>query len=390
MISKEEALKLANSLGLRPDTVEKDYVLGWMLHGIYANPQLKNKWTFKGGTSLKKCFFETFRFSEDLDFTISEKIHLDGDFLLKNFHKIADFIYEQTGIEFDKSQFKFKIIDKENGNKYAQGKIYFNGPLRRKNNYATIKLDLTNDEVLVLKPVKKEVHHPYSDKPNSGISINCYAFEEIIAEKIRALAQRIRPRDLYDVVHFFRNRQLISNPQLVYNVLQKKCRFKKIDVPNFETIRDHEKIDELEPQWANMLKHQLPQLPSMESFWNDLEPFFEWLKGNIQEKKLTFVSGQDETVFHLGRISSANSVNSMLYRIQFAAANRVCIELFYSNKLRTIEPISFRQAKNGDRVFYGFEREKNQIKSFSLEKIQSVDVTNIPYTENKKYPVEIT
>ena len=131
---------------MRPDTVEKDYILGWMLYGIYANQQLKDKWIFKGGTSLKKCFFETFRFSEDLDFTISEKEHLDGGFLLKNFHEVTDFIYEYTGIEFDKSQFKFKIIDKENGNKFAQVKIHFNGPLRRKKGYATIKLDLTNDE----------------------------------------------------------------------------------------------------------------------------------------------------------------------------------------------------------------------------------------------------
>ena len=38
-------------------------------------------------------------------------------------------------------------------------------------------------KILVLEPVKKEVHHPYSDKPDSGISINCYAFEEVIAEK---------------------------------------------------------------------------------------------------------------------------------------------------------------------------------------------------------------
>ena len=31
MIEKNEVLKLAHLLNLRPDTVEKDYVLGWML-----------------------------------------------------------------------------------------------------------------------------------------------------------------------------------------------------------------------------------------------------------------------------------------------------------------------------------------------------------------------
>ena len=95
--------------------------------------------------------------------------------------------------------------------------------MRRKVKYASIKLDLTNDEILVLDTVKKKIHHPYSDEPPTGIMATCYAFEEVIAEKIRALVQRARPRDLYDVVHFFRNRNMISKPQLIYDVLEKKC-----------------------------------------------------------------------------------------------------------------------------------------------------------------------
>ena len=39
-------------------------------------------------------------------------------------------------------------------------------------------------------------------------------------------------------------------------------------------------------------------------------------------------------------------------------------------------------------LFYGFHREDNKTKAFSIGRIQSVDVTNIPYTE--KYRVEIT
>jgi len=70
MIEKNEILSIARNLSLRPDTVEKDYVLGWMLWGISQNKFAKN-WAFKGGTSLKKCFFETFRFSEDLDYTLT-------------------------------------------------------------------------------------------------------------------------------------------------------------------------------------------------------------------------------------------------------------------------------------------------------------------------------
>ena len=280
MIEKREVLDKAAEFSLSPDTVEKDYVLGWMLHGISKQSETK-QWAFKGGTSLKKCFFETFRFSEDLDFTLKSNEQMSQDFLLDCFREIAAEVSDETGIEFFPDDFKFKVIDKGNGNFSSQGKVHYNGPLRRTRGVATIKLDLTTDEILVLDTVNQTVFHPYSDEPAEKIHANCYAFEEVVAEKIRALAQRIRPRDLYDVVHFFRNRNMIENPQLVCKVLQKKCDFKAIEFPTFEYIQNHEKLDELEPQWEHMLAHQLPALPPMESFWNDLEPFFDWLAGQL-------------------------------------------------------------------------------------------------------------
>lgn len=66
MIEKQEISELARELSLDLHVVEKDYVLGWLLAGIAANPELSNGWIFKGGTCLKKCYFETYRFSEDL------------------------------------------------------------------------------------------------------------------------------------------------------------------------------------------------------------------------------------------------------------------------------------------------------------------------------------
>ncbi len=387
MIEKNEILKMAAGLDLNPDTVEKDYVLGWMLFGINQYREISN-WAFKGGTSLKKCFFETFRFSEDLDFTLSEQSQLTESFLLKIFIEITDFLSEEAGIIFFKDRFKFKIIDKGNGKYSAQGKIHYNGPLRRKQKVASIKLDLTTDEIVILSTVKMKVHHPFTDEPSQGIYANCYAFEEIVAEKIRALAQRARPRDLYDVIHFFRNRKLIENPTLVYNVLQKKCSYKKIETPTFQHIEEHEKLDELEPQWKFMLAHQLSHLPTFESFWNELSPFFDWLIGQLYEKKLVSISTKDEQVFHAGRIGHAHSTNFPLHKIQFAAANRVCIKLRYKSKTRTIEPISFRTSSTGNRLFYGFEREANHPKAYSISKIQSIEITNISYSE--KYPVEIS
>lgn len=81
MIDRREILSIAQQTSLTPHVIEKDYVLGWMLAGIYAHDELADSWLFKGGTCLKKCFFETYRFSEDLDFTLRNEAHLDEAFL---------------------------------------------------------------------------------------------------------------------------------------------------------------------------------------------------------------------------------------------------------------------------------------------------------------------
>ena len=63
---------------LTPHVVEKDYVLGWMLAGIYAHEELAESW-IQGRHLSKKCFFETYRF-KDLDFTLRDEAQIDETF----------------------------------------------------------------------------------------------------------------------------------------------------------------------------------------------------------------------------------------------------------------------------------------------------------------------
>jgi predicted nucleotidyltransferase component of viral defense system len=72
VIRKQDILDRAAEWNLRPEVVEKDYVLGWLLAALPMADGARG-WIFKGGTCIKKCYFETYRFSEDLDFTV-----LDG------------------------------------------------------------------------------------------------------------------------------------------------------------------------------------------------------------------------------------------------------------------------------------------------------------------------
>lgn len=45
MIDRQEILELAREFGLTPNVVEKDYVLGWVLAGIFNHPALRLVWS---------------------------------------------------------------------------------------------------------------------------------------------------------------------------------------------------------------------------------------------------------------------------------------------------------------------------------------------------------
>jgi predicted nucleotidyltransferase component of viral defense system len=93
VIDAREIVELAGELSLRPEIVEKDYVLGWVLAGIAAHAELSASWVFKGGTCLKKAYFETYRFSEDLDFTVLRREQLDENLLLRALGEVAAWVY---------------------------------------------------------------------------------------------------------------------------------------------------------------------------------------------------------------------------------------------------------------------------------------------------------
>ena len=74
---------------------------------------------------------------------------------------------------------------------------------------AGVQVDLTADEVLVHN-LMRQIGHQYSDAPLPVDGVSCYSITELFAEKLRALSERCRPRDLYDVVHMHRHPDLVG------------------------------------------------------------------------------------------------------------------------------------------------------------------------------------
>ena len=208
MIDKREILETASALGLLPNVVEKGYVLGWLLAGINAHPDLTASWVFKGGTCLKKCYFETYRFSEDLDFTLRDESQLEEGFLRRVLGEVIAWVADESGLVMPAEQLSFDIYVNPRQRPSCPCKVGYRGPVSPASNaggWPKIKLDLRADEKPVLPSVRREVFHPCTDRPEQGMWINSYAYEEAFGEKVRALGERTRPRDLYDVVNLYRH-----------------------------------------------------------------------------------------------------------------------------------------------------------------------------------------
>ena len=285
MIKKKEILDKTEITNLNPHIIEKDYALGWLLAGIFAHKEIGSQWLFKGGTCLKKCHFETYRFSEDLDFTLKKKSHLDVQFLKNVFSEVSEWIYQKTGLEFPHNLQDFEIYESPQGRLNCQGKLSYQGPVSpRSGGFPRIKLDLTADEKVVLAPVQKQVCHPYSDCPKDGIKIIAYVYEETFAEKIRALSERASPRDLYDVIHLYRNIETDLKASHLQKALKQKCEFRGMPTPKINDILKHK--SKLKGAWYEMLAHQLPYLPPIDSFLQVLPDVFKWLEeGKSREEK---------------------------------------------------------------------------------------------------------
>ncbi len=393
MINRQEILDFSREFGLRPDIVEKDYVLGWLLAGISNHKELFSTWAFKGGTCLKKCFFETYRFSEDLDFTIIDLQHFSADFLSATFVEISEWIYEETGIELPKELIRFDIYTNQRGKLSAEGRISYRGPLQLspRRDLPRIKLDLTNDEILVLEPESHELHHPYSDTREESTYVRCYKFEELFAEKLRALAERLRPRDLYDVIHLYRHADENTDRALILSTLKKKCEFKGIQIPTIESLEKNPERSELQAEWENMLGHQLPTLPPFDQFWNELPVAFKWLYQTVE--KIVFppmprMGIAVDEAWTPPTLASVWHTSTPLEIVRFAAANQLCVDLIYNGSHRLIEPYSLRTTRDGNLLLYAVKHFTGEDRSYRVDRIQNATVTTTPFTP--RYTIELT
>lgn len=267
MISAGEVKREAGRQGVALDTVEKDYVLGWLLWGISHSRILQRKLVFRGGTAIRKAYFKNeFRYSEDLDF--SAGIAIDEQTLKAEMENACAGIVEKTGMQLRLTD--FEKVHERSGRSSFQARVQFNGPLQRRQQVLPkVRIDFDFDEIIVFRPETRAVFHPYSDKP--AVKMATYSLQEICAEKLRTVLQRPWARHFFDAWFLLaKHRNSVDAAQLKKAFIQ-KCRYKDVA---FESVSDFFRKNLLQKHrrdWDASLRHLVASLPPFDQVASELQ-----------------------------------------------------------------------------------------------------------------------
>ena len=267
MIPQRNISLLANRLAkeggrrFQESVLERDYCLAWFLAAL-AESDLKQVLGFKGGTALKRCYFEDYRFSEDLDFTLTEPMTFEE--LVKRLESIYAAVYDASGIVF-----KFDREDRQTHENSYTFYLKYEGPLPTGNN---VKVDVTVRESLAFPLIERPVlrgYEEFADVPADRL-IRVYSLEEIATEKTLALADRARnePRDLFDLWHLTSGEGLDLGP--LAGAMRQKLEFRGKPCEGIaDAIRNKEA--RLKALWSKRLAYQMTTLPEFDDVFRAVQ-----------------------------------------------------------------------------------------------------------------------
>lgn len=260
--------RLARAGGRRiPETVlERDYCLAWFLAGLSHSP-LRNVLAFKGGTALKRCYFGQYRFSEDLDFTLVKPAPLET--VLAELEKICAEVKNASGIII-----RYAREDRKSHQNSHTFYLAYEGPLPGMT-AKEVKVDITIEERIVLplqeRPVLKG-YEEYEDLPDDA-TILVYSLEEILTEKVVALADRARnePRDLYDVWYLTELEKMDLSALIPEITAKLEFRDRGLDGMGEEFGKKEARLKKL---WQMRLANQMAELPHFEEVYRSVQRTF--------------------------------------------------------------------------------------------------------------------
>lgn len=236
MIPRGHFTRIADKQDVDAKTVERDYVLAHVLGAIGLQPR-SHGLVFKGGTALRLCYFEDYRYSADLDFSLHEAT--DPREALAVVKTALQELTQRIGFPH------IALTEDERHIEYV-------GPLGKQRD---LKLDIATDE-LVKETATLPLLARYQDQPDAQVGI--YTLHEIAAEKLRCVIQRLQARDLFDLNELFVINAL--DVEEIWPAFEQKALHKGIDPERFGQTFE-KRMPQWKARWESEISEHLASDP---------------------------------------------------------------------------------------------------------------------------------
>jgi predicted nucleotidyltransferase component of viral defense system len=164
--------------------IEQDLILSRAIVDIFSDPYLAEKLVFRGGTALHKLFLKpSMRYSEDIDLVQSTQ---------ESIGEVMSHLRKRIDPWFGKPQYK-QTAGRVTFTYKFESEIIPIKPMK-------VKIEINTREhfsVLGLEKMPFQVSSPWF---TGKCEVNVHAVEELLGTKLRALYQRRKGRDLFDLV----------------------------------------------------------------------------------------------------------------------------------------------------------------------------------------------
>jgi predicted nucleotidyltransferase component of viral defense system len=381
MISPDELREQAAVYDLNEADIQRDYVFGWLIAGIYRASNLGDIAILKGGNALRKAYFPGTRFSDDLDFSTAQG--LDSEMLLRELNGVCDFAQEATGVQFDSE--RNRLVDEHQidaERTVYKFRLYFKNLIGGRDHVTiSVRLDVTEYDRLYLPVQERQLIHPYSDADACRATIKCVKLEEALADKLKCLLQRRYCYDLFDLVYgAFVSRDIEVDRSEIMRVFMQKTIFQDSPSAAKNLLLDLP-LDLFRGYWSKVI---CPAVSRMS---------FDDAVGKLRDGVDTLFAPFGEGA-HLAYAFYPSTLRNPILQ---AGGERRRLRLSYDGVMRDVEPYSlvFKRRKSdgvAQEYFYVWDRTGGRtsgpgIKALFHYKVDSLELSD--ETFEPRYPVEL-
>jgi hypothetical protein len=241
LLTRHRITQRASDDGVDATVVERDYVLAHVVAQLHrVSLPDGGQLVFKGGTALRLVHVGDYRYSADLDFSVLNATKSDAHAALL---EVVAAARDHAG---------FPVLELSDD---ASPMLRYVGPLQA-GKPRELKVDIATDEY-VETVEQLGIRQVWDDLPAS-IPFDVYPLDEIAAEKLRCVIQRLQCRDLFDLFQLVDALGVhLTDVRLPF---ERKARAKNLD-PGIFRQRFEDRLPQYKKRWSDEMSDHLPYDP---------------------------------------------------------------------------------------------------------------------------------